>query len=100
MLEREFQAMLIRELKNRFVGCIVLKNDANYVQGFPDLLILFGSQWAALEVKKSLNSPRRPNQAYYVDLTNQMSFGAFICPENMEEVLDGLQRSFEAGWAT
>lgn len=71
-----------------------MKTDANYIQGFPDLLILFNAQWAALEVKASPTSPRQPNQEYYVEMLDDMSFSAFICPENKEEVLDALQRSF------
>ena len=38
-LERDFQAKLIKELKVMFKGCIIVKNDPNYIQGIPDLLI-------------------------------------------------------------
>ena len=94
MKENRIQADLIRELKKEFPGCIVLKNDPNYIQGIPDLLILFRDRWAALEVKKTKNSKHQPNQDYYISLMNQMSFAKFIYPENKEEVLDELQRSF------
>lgn len=94
VLERNFQSGLIKELKNRFKGCIVLKNDPNYIQGIPDLLILFKDKWATLEVKKSAKSPKRPNQEHYVNLMNNMSFSRFIYPENKEEVLDELQKTF------
>ena len=53
MLESNFQASLIRELKQLFPGCIVLKNDADYLQGVPDLLVLHGKYWASLECKKN-----------------------------------------------
>ena len=53
MLERDFQKGLIKELKNRYPGCIVLKNDPNYKKAIPDLTILYGSCWATLEVKAS-----------------------------------------------
>ena len=92
--ESKFQANLIRELKDMFPGCKVLKNDAGYLQGFPDLLILYKKMWAALEVKRSLCAPRRPNQEYYVEELDEMSFASFICPENKREVLDELQHSF------
>lgn len=93
-LERDFQAKLIKELKRRFPGCIVMKNDPCYIQGIPDLVILYKDKWAALECKKSTNAKRRPNQEYYVGLMDEMSFSRFICPENKEEVLNELQQTF------
>ncbi len=95
MLESKFQSDLIKEIKDRFPGCIVMKNDASYIQGIPDLLILSGDKWASLECKKSGNAKHRPNQDYYVEKMNSMSFSAFIYPENKEEVLNELGRSFE-----
>lgn len=77
-----------------FPGCIVLKNDPNYLQGIPDLLVLWGDRWAALEVKKSANASHQPNQDYYVATMNDMSFSRFIYPENKEEVLSEIQQSF------
>lgn len=96
MLESKFQANLIKKIKKRFEGAIVLKNDSSYIQGIPDLLILWHERWAALECKKSETASRRPNQEYYVSLMNDMSFAAFIYPENEEDILDAIQRSFEA----
>ncbi len=95
MLESKFQSDLIKEIKDRFPGCIVMKNDASYIQGIPDLLILSGDKWASLECKKSEKAKHRPNQDYYVEKMNSMSFSAFIYPENKEEVLNELGRSFE-----
>ena len=95
MLESKFQHDLINELKVRFPGCIVMKNDASYIQGIPDLIVLFNDKWATLECKKSMHASHRPNQEYYVNLMNGMSFSSFICPENKEEVLDALERSFQ-----
>lgn len=92
-LERDFQAKLIKELKIMFKGCIIVKNDPNYIQGIPDLLILYNDRWAALEVKKSEHAHHQPNQEYYVDLMDQMSFAAFIYPENKEEILYELQQA-------
>jgi hypothetical protein len=94
MLENSFQANLIIEIKERLPGCVVLKNDSDYIQGFPDLLVLHRKRWAALECKKSMKERRQPNQEYYVDVLDKMSFGSFICPENKEEVLNGLQQAF------
>lgn len=95
MLESEFQAKLIRELKEMFEGCIVMKNDSSYIQGIPDLLVLYHDRWAALECKKSAKAKRQPNQEYYVGLMDEMSFSRFVCPENKEEVLHELQQAFE-----
>lgn len=95
MLESKFQASFIRELKELFPGCVVLKNDANYIQGFPDLLMLYQDRWAAFECKQSLRASRRPNQVYYVDILDEMSFARFVSPENKEEVLYDLQQSFQ-----
>lgn len=94
--ESAFQRRLIRKLKDRFVGCEILKNDSAYLQGVCDLLILFGSKWAMLECKKNANAKHQPNQDYYVEKFNNMSFARFVYPENEKEVLDELQRAFEA----
>ena len=92
--ESRFQADLIRDIYKAFPGCLVLKNDPNYIQGIPDLLILYKNHWAALEVKRSIDAPHQPNQQYYVDLMSQMSYASFVYPENREEVMYGLQQSF------
>lgn len=95
MLEKDFQSKLRSELKKMFVGCIVTKLDSGNIQGIPDLLILYKNKWATLECKKSENSPKQPNQEYYVGLMNDMSFSRFISPENKEEVLNDLQHTFK-----
>ncbi|MCD7777640.1 MAG: hypothetical protein LUH47_03965 [Clostridiales bacterium] len=96
MTESKFQAGLIKELKNRFRGCIVLKNDSDYIQGIPDLLVLYNDKWASLECKKSAKAKRQPNQEYYVGLMNKMSFSKFVCPENKEEILNELEQTFKS----
>ena len=95
MIESAFQSRLIKEIKSRFPGCIVIKNDPTYIQGLPDLLVLYKNHWAALEVKKSAKASHRPNQDWYIEHMQEMSFASFIYPENKEEVLDALSRSFE-----
>ena len=94
MKESDFQKALIDDLKKEFPGCIVLKNDPNYIQGIPDLLVLYRDHWAALECKKEENAHHQPNQEYYVSVMNKMSYARFIYPENKEEILDELQRTF------
>lgn len=94
-LESKFQSELIKELKKIFKGCLVMKLDAGYIQGIPDLLVLYKDKWATLECKKSANASKRPNQEYYVDMMNKMSFSRFVCPENKEEILNELRKSFK-----
>lgn len=91
-LESGFQDKLIQDLKKIFEGCLVFKMDQ--MQGIPDLLVLYKNKWASLECKKSARAKRQPNQKYYVDKMNEMSFSRFICPENKEEVLDDLRKAF------
>lgn len=95
MTESKFQQQLKEKIETIFPECLVLKNDPTYLQGMPDLLILYKNRWAALECKASEKSHIRPNQEYYVDLLNRMSFARFIFPQNEEEVLYELQRTFE-----
>jgi hypothetical protein len=94
--ESKFQDSLIRELRKMFAGCIILKNDPDYLQGIPDLLVLFGNKWAMLECKAAFASRRQPNQDYYIELLNDMSFAAFIHPDNKDQVLHDLQRAFRS----
>lgn len=93
-LESGFQDKLRDELKELFPGCMIFKMDQ--IQGIPDLLILYKNKWASLENKKSVNAKRQPNQEYYVDKMNEMSFSRFICPENKEEVLHDLCKAFKS----
>lgn len=95
MLENKFQANLIRELKNEFPECIVMKNDSSYIQGVPDLLVLHKDKWASLEVKRSSNASHQPNQDYYVDKMNKMGFSRFVYPENKDNVMADLRLYFE-----
>ena len=92
--ENKFQSQLIAEIKELLPGCKVLKNDPNYIQGIPDLTVLYKDRWAALECKRSSDAPHQPNQDYYVDEMNEMSFAAFVYPENKEEILHELQKAF------
>lgn len=100
MIESNFQSKLKKEIKDRFPGCYILKNDPTIIQGIPDLTILYKDRWAALEVKKDERAykaslKKNPNQQIHVDRLNQMSYAAFIYPENKEEILNELERSFK-----
>ena len=96
-LERDFQGQLIKDLKKMFEGCLVLKLDPNYIQGLPDLLVLYQDKWATLECKVSSMAHHQPNQDFYVKQLQGMSFSRFIFPENKEEVLYELCEFFRHG---
>lgn len=97
-LESGFQDRLISDLKEMLPGCMVFKMDQ--IQGIPDLLVLHGDKWFSLECKKSANAKRQPNQEYYVGKMDEMSFSRFVYPENKEEVLDEIQRTYQSRRST
>lgn len=94
-LESKFQKDFIDEAKERYPGCIALKNDSSYIQGFPDWTLLYEDKWAVLEMKKERGAHRQPNQEYYVDKLNRMSFSRFVFPENRDEVFEDLDTFFK-----
>ena len=96
MLESKFKSETLNEIRDLFPGCIILANDANYLPGVPDILVLYKNRYAALEFKQHETAKQRPNQDYYVDLLDRWSFSAFIYPENKKEVLHDLQQSFKS----
>lgn len=93
-LESEFQKELVKKLRVIFPGAIVLKNDSSYLQGIPDLSIMFKDQYAILEVKKSPKEPYQPNQEFYLEKIGEHTFTATIYPQNENEVLGSLQKFF------
>lgn len=94
MKESVFQRRLIEDIEDMFPGVMIFKTDPGYIQGIPDLLILFEDKWAALEVKRDEGSHRQPNQEYYIHRMSEMGYASFVYPQNREEILDGLQRTF------
>lgn len=96
MNENRFQANFIKTLRNTFGDIFILKNDPNYRQGVPDLIVLIGHKWFMFEIKKSATAKHQPNQDYYVDKLNQQGFARFVYPENEREVLDEVQRSLNS----
>lgn len=94
-LEKDFQKDLMDEIRDLYPGCVIVKNDSGYIQGFPDWTIFYKDKWAVLEAKREEKAKKQPNQEYYVDKLNSMSFSRFVYPENREEVLSGLKKIFE-----
>jgi len=93
-LESDFVIILKEELRMRFRDCFIIKLDPNQVQGIPDLLVLWRNNWAILETKRGLRSVHQPNQEYYIDKFDTMSFAAFVNPLNYQDILDDMERAF------
>ena len=97
MLERDYQMRLKKRIEtDTLPGSVVIKNDAGWRQGIPDLTVLWRRHWGILEVKTSERAPYRPNQKWYLDKFGEMSFSATIYPENEEEILDALEQAFRS----
>lgn len=98
MRESVYQGDLIKRIKIRLPGCLVLKNDSGYMQGIPDLSVFYGPRWAMLEVKAKEPTSEddwEPNQEWYLEDLGKSSFTACIYPENEKEVLDALQQALQ-----
>ncbi len=89
--ETVYQRKLIKNLEQMFPGCFIIKTDPSRHQGIPDLIVLWGNTWFSFEVKLEDGSPVQPNQEYYVNKFNEMSWAAFINPDIEEMVLNDLQ---------
>lgn len=92
-LESGFQDRLIKRLENILPGCLIFKMDQR--QGIPDLLVLHNKGWLSLECKRSLTAPHQPNQDYYVSMMNEMSYSRFVCPENIDTILEEIENEFQ-----
>lgn len=95
--ESQFQRELMNDIRAMLPGCVIVKNDSGYIQGFPDWTIFYEDRWAVLEAKRGEHERKQPNQAYYVSMLNRMSYASFIFPENKEQVLYELQQALTAG---
>lgn len=100
MLESEYQEQfldkvraLLPKSKNR--ECKITKNDPGYIQGIPDWSIYYGKLYVILEIKRTKNAHRQPNQAYYVNLFSRMAYSSFVYPENEQQVLMELFEYFK-----
>lgn len=92
--ESAFQKKFLDRIRREFPDCVILKNDPNYIQGIPDWIVLYDNKWIALEMKRSISSPKRPNQEYYIDRLDGMSYAAFVYPENADDILDEIRFIF------
>lgn len=96
--ERDYQAKLIKRIERLIPNSYVRKTDIQ--QGWPDLLILAPGFWALLEVKRdrpTCADDFEPNQEWWIEEFDAMSFSACIYPENEQEVLHALSQAFRSG---
>ena len=94
--ESEFKSKLYKEIRERFPGAEVLPNDASYIQGIPDATVYFpNGRYFMLEGKRSSNSPKRPNQEYYVNESPIRNNAMFVYPDNKDKVLSELERRYK-----
>lgn len=93
-LESEFQTRLVKQLEELIPGCFILVKPGYYIQGFPDLLVLYKNMWVALECKRSESAPYEPNQPWYLAELDSMGYAATIYPENSKEIIDEVLQSF------
>src|SRR5262245_20292305 len=94
MLERTYQAHIIKKLRRLLLGCVLLKNDSSYFQGVPDLIVLYGPYWCMLEIKADAQAKFQANQEYWLEHLNEMSFAAVIHPDNEAEILRAISQAF------
>lgn len=92
--EGDFQSNFRKRLEKEFPGALVLRNDPYWLQGIPDLMVVYKNKWAALECKRSEKEKHQQNQDYYVEEMNKMSYSSFVYPENEEDVLNELHETF------
>ena len=100
MTEAEYQASFFKKvalLLPDYNGkkCIIIKNDAGYLQGIPDWTVFYGKLYVTLEVKRTKDAHRQPNQSYYVSLFRHMAYSSFVYPENEQQVLSELKEYFK-----
>jgi hypothetical protein len=100
MAESMYKQHVFKRLRLMFPGCEIIRTDTASQQGLPDHIVLWGPYWATLEFKTSAKAKRQPNQEYFVQRLDEMSFAAFIYPENEDEVLHALEQAFASSRRT
>lgn len=100
MLESSYKDIFLDKVRallpdTDYKKCVIIKNDAGYLQGVPDYTVFYGSKWATLEIKRTKHAHKRPNQQYYVDIMRNMGYSSFVYPENEQQVLMELIEHFK-----
>lgn len=97
MLESEFKRKFKNMLEQSYPGCVLVDINPEQFRSFPDLLFLYDKFWATFEMKRTVGSAVRPNQPYWVEKLDNMSFSRFVEPGTAKEVLDDLARAIQSG---
>ena len=93
--ETKFRSELYKEIREQFPGTEVVPNDPSFRQGFPDATVYFpNGKYVLLEGKRDENSPRQPNQEYYVNESPLRSNAMFVYPQNKKKVMKELERRY------
>lgn len=99
--EGDYQKDIIDRIKEALPGAIVMKNDSSYIQGIPDLSVIYGNKYAMLEVKKSqydyLHNQQANQEDYIHKFRDWGAFSFFIYPEVDQDVFNELIRYFKEG---
>lgn len=93
-LESDFQKEYVLELEETFPGSMIIRGNSSWRQGVPDWMLLHGPNWAALELKRDAKAVKQPNQPYYVEKMNAMSYASFVYPSNAKAVIREIQQAF------
>lgn len=91
MLEKDFKAKTVKELRAMGFKVIQLIASAMTPLGQPDTIILKEGFWGMLEFKKSKNAKKRPGQDQWIKWAEENSYGRFIYPENHDEIIAELK---------
>lgn len=91
VLEKDFQAKVIKWLRSKGFKCFKQQMNATTRAGTPDLFIFKEGWWGWIEFKKSKNAAKRPGQQENIDWAQENSWGAFVWPENFEQIKDELE---------
>ena len=89
--EADFQSKFISWARKQGFKCFKQQMNATTRAGTPDCFLFLEGWWGWIEFKKSKNAKKRPGQQQNVDWANENSWGAFVYPENEDEIKEYLK---------
>lgn len=92
MLEKDFQAKIIKWLKSK--KCMVFKMQMNATTkaGTPDLMWCYKSSYGFIEVKRSSNAKFQPGQKEMIENLGKWTFAKVVFPENFDIVKEEIDK--------